>query len=56
MVRDDNEESGWRKVADSPGSSGLGADGTPTGAADGTVAVTDDGEEADMDGENCDME
>ncbi|KAG9320446.1 hypothetical protein KVV02_003134 [Mortierella alpina] len=56
MVRDDNEESGWRKVADSPGSSSLGADGSPAGAADSTVAVTDDGEEADMDGENCEME
>ncbi|KAF9953667.1 hypothetical protein BGZ72_005245 [Mortierella alpina] len=55
MVRDDNEESGWRKVADSP-SSLLGADGSSSEAADGTVAVTDDGEEADMDGENCDME
>ncbi|KAF9964338.1 hypothetical protein BGZ70_006599 [Mortierella alpina] len=56
MVRDDNEESGWRKVVDSPGSFSLGADGSPVGAADSTVAVTDDGEEADMDGENCDME
>lgn len=43
MVRDDNEESGWRKVADP----------SPTSEAkvneDEPVAVNVDGDEADMD-------
>lgn len=45
MVRDDNEESGWRKVADTS---------APTDAKaneDGPVAVTVDGDEGDMDEE-----
>lgn len=45
MVRDDNEESGWRKVADTSAPIDASAN------EDGPVAVIVDGDEVDMDEE-----
>lgn len=48
MVRDDKEESGWRKVADSPAP----ASKEIATAGDGPEPVLVGGDEVDMDGED----
>jgi hypothetical protein len=50
MVRDDNEESGWRKVVDAPAVAAAKGDNPTTVEEDmdETVAVIVNGEEVDM--------
>lgn len=54
MVRDDNEESGWRKVVDAPAISAANGESSMTTEEDRdeTVAVIVDGEEVDMEDDN----
>ena len=49
MVRDENEESGWRKVADPPAP----ASKETTTAADGPADVLVGGDEVEMEGEEA---
>ncbi|KAF9909825.1 hypothetical protein EC991_007996 [Linnemannia zychae] len=55
MVRDDNEESGWRKVVDSPATTTVNGDSSTMTEEDRdeTVAVIVDGEEVDMEDDNA---
>ncbi|KAG0297598.1 hypothetical protein BGZ96_005701 [Linnemannia gamsii] len=55
MVRDDNEESGWRKVVDAPAITAANGESLMTSDEDRdeTVAVIVDGEEVDMEDDNA---
>lgn len=55
MVRDDNEESGWRKVVDAPTVTAANGESSTTAEEDmdETVAVNVDGEEVDMEDDNA---
>lgn len=55
MVRDDNEESGWRKVVDAPAVCAANGESSTTVEEDmdETVAVIVDGEEVDMEDDNA---
>ncbi|KAF9330884.1 hypothetical protein BGZ91_012333 [Linnemannia elongata] len=55
MVRDDNEESGWRKVVDTPAVTAANGESSTTAEEDmdETVAVNVDGEEVDMEDDNA---
>ncbi|KAF9291576.1 hypothetical protein BGZ88_006818 [Linnemannia elongata] len=55
MVRDDNEESGWRKVVDAPAVTAANGESSTTAEEDmdETVAVNVDGEEVDMEDDNA---
>ncbi|KAG0308753.1 hypothetical protein BGZ97_013267, partial [Linnemannia gamsii] len=55
MVRDDNEESGWRKVVDAPALTAANGESSMTAEEDRdeTVAVIVDGEEVDMEDDNA---
>ncbi|KAF9122093.1 hypothetical protein BGW39_010047 [Mortierella sp. 14UC] len=55
MVRDDNEESGWRKVVDAPAVAAANGDNSTMAEEDRdeTVAVIVDGEEVDMEDDNA---